>query len=68
MLLGDAVESALSTVGITKSRVEAWLGHCNCGDRQEKLNELHKWARRVILGRTDRASEYLNHLLGDSDE
>jgi len=43
-LLGDAISSALSAVGITEERVSKWLGKpCGCGARKEKLNDLHRW-------------------------
>ena len=61
MDLGDTVENALASVGVTKERVAVWLGKpCGCSERQERLNSLHRWARRVILGRRERAREYLN--------
>lgn len=64
--LGDAVESALSAVGITKERVERWLGRpCGCEERQRKLNALGSWARRVLGGKTDDAEEFLNRLTDD---
>jgi len=43
-LLGDAISSALSAVGITEERVSKWLGRpCGCGARKEKLNAIHRW-------------------------
>ena len=43
-LLGDAISSALSAIGITEERVSAWLGKpCGCGARKKKLNDLHAW-------------------------
>jgi len=43
-LLGDAISSALSAIGITEERVSAWLGKpCGCGARKKKLNDLHTW-------------------------
>jgi len=51
--LGDIVESALSMIGITKERVERWFGPCNCKGRQKKLNELSRWAKRVVRGEAD---------------
>jgi hypothetical protein len=46
--LGDAVEAALLKFRI-KARVEKWLGpHCGCKERQEKLNRLGRWAKRVM--------------------
>ena len=65
MELGDVVESALSSVGITSERVSVWLGRpCNCDERKQKLNQLSVWARRVAKGKTDRAKEYLNRIMG----
>ncbi len=64
--LGDMVSQALEKVGITKDRVSKLLGkECGCADRQDKLNRLGLWARRVLTGRTDNAEEYLNRILTD---
>ena len=61
--LGDRVASALSAVGITPDRVEAWIGRpCGCEERREKLNQLGRWASRVLLGRTENAAEYLDEI------
>jgi hypothetical protein len=50
--LGDAVESALTMVGITKERVERWLGApCGCAERREKLNRIGSWAMRMLTGK-----------------
>ena len=39
--LGDMVAAGLSSVGITKERVSAFLGRdCGCPKRQEALNKL----------------------------
>lgn len=47
--LGDAVESALAKLGITKAKVKEWLGApCGCKERQEKLNKLGRWAKRIM--------------------
>ena len=47
--LGDAVEAALKLVGISKDRVERWVGGpCGCDERREKLNRLGRWAARVL--------------------
>ncbi len=47
--LGDQVESALKLLGITKEKVEKWLGRpCGCKERQEKLNKLGRWAGRIL--------------------
>lgn len=70
--LGDLVHTALAKVGITRDRVEAvarWIGKkegsCGCEQRQQKLNLLSSWARRVLKGRLDRATEYLSIFLGE---
>lgn len=63
-LLGDVVETALMSIGITKERVTSWLGvECNCEERKTKLNALHSWARRVISGKVEKAKEYLEEML-----
>jgi hypothetical protein len=65
-LLGDTVEKALSTVGITKERVERWLGRpCECDYRQEKLNALSYWAVRVLSGKTSGMKQQLEEVLED---
>ncbi|MFA5376320.1 MAG: hypothetical protein WC455_11300 [Dehalococcoidia bacterium] len=46
--LGDVLEAALSKVGITHDRVDAWLGRpCGCAERKERLNRLFSWARSI---------------------
>ena len=62
---GDHVETALTSVGVTKERVSAWLGveDCGCEERKEKLNSLSRWAKRVVRGKLDNAKEHLNNLL-----
>jgi hypothetical protein len=46
--LGDMVKAGLSSIGITKERVEAVVGGpCGCDERAEQLNEL---GRRVGIG------------------
>lgn len=63
MELGDRVEQALSTVGISKHRVSSWLGKdCGCAERQEKLNQLSRWAKRVVRGKLDNAKEYFDRI------
>ncbi len=65
LLLGDAIESALSTVGITKERVSEWLGQpCGCLERQRRLNELHLWARQAGQETIDQARSWLTKLIG----
>jgi hypothetical protein len=62
--LGDKVESALSAVGITKDRVERWLGRpCGCWERRERLNKLGRWAAQVLGGKTEQAQEQLDEIV-----
>jgi hypothetical protein len=69
MLLGDAVETALTTIGITSERVEQWLGApCKCKARKEKLNRLSAWALHVVSGKTENAEKYLNKIIEESPE
>lgn len=64
--LGDRIEGALSAVGITSTRVEQWLGGpCGCEERKQKLNRLGAWVERVLMGKTEKAEEYLNQIIGD---
>lgn len=68
-LLGDVIESALSSVGITKERVERFVGGpCGCKERQRKLNAITSWAVRVIAGRRTDAAEHLSMLMGEADD
>lgn len=47
--LGGRVEAALSFLGITKDRVEAWVGGpCGCEERKQKLNALGEWASSAV--------------------
>ena len=49
--LGDAVETALSSVGITEDRVTRWLGrNCGCRDRKERLNRFSRWIHAKLRG------------------
>lgn len=65
-MLGNLVESALSVVGITQDRVEKWVGGpCGCEERKRKLNSLHHWALRIVSGKVDKASEYLEQIIDD---
>jgi hypothetical protein len=65
--LGDTVQRALAVVGVTEERVSAWLGRpCGCKERQEKLNALGRWARRVTGGMLAGATGYLRHMMEDS--
>lgn len=61
--LGDLVEKALTKVGITKERVEQWIGGpCGCEERKQKLNNLTAWAKRA-LGMESDAERELRKLL-----
>jgi hypothetical protein len=49
--LGTVIKYALTAVGITEERVSRWLGApCNCSEREEKLNQLGRWAADVARG------------------
>lgn len=62
--MGDCIESALATVGVTQERVEWWLGApCGCEERKQKLNQLGRWAVRVVSGRIDNAAKYLDQIM-----
>jgi hypothetical protein len=51
--LGDKIESALNSLGITKDRVEKFVGGpCGCEERKQRLNQLGWWALRVIKGKS----------------
>jgi hypothetical protein len=64
-MLGDLLESALSRVGVTKDRVERWLGRpCGCAERQEKLNQLGYWAKSVLAGKSKHPEKYLDGIVG----
>ena len=66
--LGDKIETALTAVGITKERVEDWVGFpCGCDERKEKINRLERWAKRVLKGKIHKAVTYLEEILGDYD-
>lgn len=57
--LGDKIEAALTAVGITKSRVEKWLGQpCGCEERQRKMNQLSQWVQNAT-------KEGLRKLIGE---
>jgi len=64
--LGDLIESALSSVGITSGRIERWLaGPCGCEERKRKLNAVSAWARRVLSGKKEKAREHLGGIIDD---
>ena len=61
--LGDLVTKGLTTVGITDERVSALIGKpCGCPARREKLNQLSRWAKRMIRGETDNAKKGLDDI------
>ena len=63
--LGDVVEQALTSVGVTKERVTRWMGKdCNCKERQQRLNELGNWARQTLGGGVSNALEILGRITG----
>ena len=62
--LGDAVERALTTVGVTKELVERWIGKCCCAERKMKLNSLDSWTRQVISGRILEGKKLLETMMG----
>lgn len=66
MKLGDLVQQALSSVGITEERVQQFLGRpCGCKKRIKRLNQLDDWARRVVGGKTEDAKTHLENMLND---
>jgi len=66
-MLGNQIEKALSLTGVTPERVSRWLGvPCHCKERQEKLNALDTWVRRVLSGRIEQSKVWLNKIIGDN--
>jgi hypothetical protein len=64
--LGDVIERALSLIGVTKDRVEKWVGGpCGCEIRKQRMNSLGSWAIRVLSGKKERAETYLNGIIGN---
>ena len=67
--LGDVVERALATVGVTEERVTKALGRpCGCKRRREMLNRLSLWAARVVTGRAEDAEKYLEEIIGGAEQ
>lgn len=63
--LGDLITKGLTAVGITDERVSAFLGKpCGCPKRREKLNQLSRWAKRILRGDTDDAKKHLEDIIG----
>jgi len=50
--LGDLVESALKSVGITEERFKEWfnLKECGCSKRKAWLNNLFSWKKNQSQG------------------
>jgi hypothetical protein len=68
-MLGSLISRALSTIGITDTRVSRWVGApCGCKERQEKLDAVTYWAIRVIQGKVESAEEYLDNIMEQPDE
>lgn len=69
--LGDAVEQALTLIGITQDRVNQYLVKegetCKCDERKRKLNNISRWAKRVLRGKTEGAKEYLLKLTTEEE-
>jgi hypothetical protein len=64
VLIGDRIAEALARLGINDDIISVWVGApCGCRERQEKLNALDLWARRILAGKIDRAKEFLTHIL-----
>lgn len=67
MLLGDKIESLLSSVGIRAERVSRWLGYpCGCEERKRKLNSLDAWVRTYL--RKPLTQDSKKHLLNILEE
>lgn len=66
--LGDAIESALSSIGVTSDRVTRLFGDCGCKGRKEILNSLGHWAARVLSGKATpvEAEDQLDTLLSEA--
>lgn len=65
-MLGDSVERALTAVGLSRERVELWLGETcrGCEERKRRLNAIHAWAIRVLSGRQQNSETYLQQIMG----
>lgn len=52
--LGDYVEGVLSAVGITKQRVERFIGRpCGCEQRKQVLNAFGRAAAEALFGKQE---------------
>lgn len=62
--LGDQASAALARIGITKDRVERWLGRpCGCAERQEKLNRFGDWMKSLVSRTPAEQREDLDKLI-----
>ena len=62
--LGDRIETALHRVGVTQELVERWLDRpCGCDERRERLNQLGRWASRILEGKLRFANQYLETII-----
>lgn len=62
--LGDAVEAALSFVGITPDRVKKLIGKdCGCQKRKEWMNRIRLWGKQAVKdGDKDEATKYFEQM------
>jgi len=68
--LGDLIHAALEQMGVTEERANHLLRIvtvgkmkiCGCRQRQDQLNALGNWARRVLGGKTEQADEHLQEI------
>lgn len=66
---GDNLHAALKIAGITPERIEKFVGiNCGCRDRQERLNQLGIWIRRVIRGKSSDPSAELDSIIDSHSE
>lgn len=68
--LGDLVETALKSVGITEEAVKQWIPNCGCAKRKRWLNKLTDWANRALSGNmsNDEAVNDLERTVGKKIE
>lgn len=63
--VGDRIHDALIIVGVTDERVSRLIKNCRCPERRDMMNRIGAWADRVIAGKTEKALEYLEQIIGD---
>ena len=59
--MGDMIEKALSSVGITEERVKKYVW-CRCKQRKQRFNEVHQWAEGVVKGLWGSVVEAKKHI------